>query len=539
MYKYKLPNEQVNTTDYETQSNSLVIIGANGSGKSKLGAWMEQQDMETIHRVGAQRSLNFGEYIQLKSYEQAEKLLLYGSTDANNGKGQRWNWGRTTTTLLNDYEDILSIFIAKNNNQNDLFVKKCKERDIDGQAYPKVPKTVTDVFKTIWDEVFPQREISFDDSKVIAIINKTLEDGTTQKIQYQGSEMSDGERVALYLIAQCLCISEKKTIIIDEPEIHLHRSIMNKLWTAIENERQDCLFIYITHDTQFAANHRQAKKIWVKSFDGVRWDLEEIKESILPEQLLLDIMGNRKHVLFVEGTADSYDTKLYSEIYKDYYVVPCGSCSTVISQTKAMKSNPQLHDLQCYGIIDRDYRSDYEIIAYKDDNIFTLEVAEVENLFLVEELLKVVNNIMAFLDETRIDKVKKYIIEERYANEIIRQTCEAVVAELKYKFTTINISKNNETDAKQTLNEGYTSISYDSIKAEVETKFDDALANKDYKKILSVFNCKSLSTSSGRFFELENKSYSDFVIRQLHCDRASEIIDAIIPYLPIEIPIHI
>ena len=60
-------------------------------------------------------------------------------------------------------------------------------------------------------------------------------------------------------------LNKDKTIIIDEPEIHLHRSIMNRLWTAIENERDDCLFIYITHDTQFAASHSQAKKIWIKN----------------------------------------------------------------------------------------------------------------------------------------------------------------------------------------------------------------------------------------------------------------------------------
>ena len=34
--------------------NSVVIIGANGSGKSKLGAWIEKQDRVTVHRIGAQ-----------------------------------------------------------------------------------------------------------------------------------------------------------------------------------------------------------------------------------------------------------------------------------------------------------------------------------------------------------------------------------------------------------------------------------------------------------------------------------------------------
>ena len=177
-----------------------------------------------------------------------------------------------------------------------------------------------------------------------------------------------------------------KVLIVDEPELHLHRSIMNRLWCELEKKRSDCLFIYITHDTNFAALHSQAKKIWVKEYDGCKWTLEEINSSELPEQLMLDIMGNRKKVIFVEGTDESYDTKLYSEIYKSYYVIPCGGCSNVIARTKAMRDTPQLHDIECFGIIDRDYRGEAEINAYREHHIYTLKVAEVENLFLVEEL---------------------------------------------------------------------------------------------------------------------------------------------------------
>ena len=72
-FSYKLPTEKRKIT---TENNSLIIICANGSGKSKLGAWLERQDLENIHRVGAQRSLNFKEFIDLKSYEQAKNLLL-------------------------------------------------------------------------------------------------------------------------------------------------------------------------------------------------------------------------------------------------------------------------------------------------------------------------------------------------------------------------------------------------------------------------------------------------------------------------------
>lgn len=288
---------------------------------------------------------------------------------------------------------------------------------------------------------------------------------------------------------------------------------MNRLWTAIENEREDCLFIYITHDTQFAASHTQAKKIWLKNYDGTNWQWEEIQNSILPEQMLLDILGNRKDVLFVEGTIDSYDTKLYSEIFKKYYVVACGGCSTVIAWTKAMNKTAQLHDLKCYGIIDRDYRSDYEIEAYRADGIYTLKVAEVENLFLVPEVLQIVNGILGYQDESKVEAVKKYVIDERFRNEINRQVCESVVAELKYRLSIANISKKNEEEAK------FTSIGISG----------------EYKEILKFFNKKSLASSIGHFFGMDNKGYCEFVIRQLKTNRGNEIMDAIALYLPEEI----
>jgi len=537
-FEYKLPNKS-NSDESETcrtQNNSLIIIGANGSGKSQLGVWIEKKGMNNTHRVGAQRSLNFGEYIQLKSQEQAENLLQYGTDKKSGNHDNRWGWNgeeyNYSTGLLNDYEYALSALIAKKNNQQDIFIKECKEKESQKQQHNNVPETVIDKLKQIWQNVFPQRNIDFMDSKVTATLKKSDDDTI---VSYKGNEMSDGERVGLYLIAQCLCIPDNKTIIIDEPEIHLHRSIMNRLWTEIENERKDCFFIYITHDTQFAVNHKFADKIWVKSFNGIHWDWEKIEESTLPEQLLLDIMGNRKKVLFVEGTADSYDTKLYSEIYKDYYVVPCGGCSSVIAQTKAMKNTPQLHDLECFGIIDRDYRSDHEINTLKINNIYTLNVAEVENLFLVEELLEIVNTIFAKPDKNSIEEVKKHVIEDKFLNEINRQILESTVSELKYQLSIVDIPKDDENFAKQKLINLQKDVDFDKIKAEQEKKFNDVLGSKDYKQVLSVFNLKGLAKSIGRYFEYQNKEYCNFVIRLLQGEKAKDVINAITPYLPKEI----
>ena len=80
-FTYYLPDENGQKVECGTDFNSLIIIGANGSGKSKLGAWIEQQNMEKVHRIGAQRNLNFQENLPLKSYSQAEDLVFYGSND--------------------------------------------------------------------------------------------------------------------------------------------------------------------------------------------------------------------------------------------------------------------------------------------------------------------------------------------------------------------------------------------------------------------------------------------------------------------------
>ena len=69
MFEYKVPKKEDGGFDLKsTESNSMIIIGANGSGKSRLGAWMEQQDLDKIHRIGGQRKLNFHDEIPLKRF---------------------------------------------------------------------------------------------------------------------------------------------------------------------------------------------------------------------------------------------------------------------------------------------------------------------------------------------------------------------------------------------------------------------------------------------------------------------------------------
>lgn len=104
----------------------VVIIGANGSGKSRLGFWIEQNHPtpEKVHRISAQRALDFPEYIKLKSHEQAENEFLVGTADRltfgrrlETKKSARWQLGNrpplSVTPMLNDYEKVLAVLFAK------------------------------------------------------------------------------------------------------------------------------------------------------------------------------------------------------------------------------------------------------------------------------------------------------------------------------------------------------------------------------------------------------------------------------------------
>lgn len=326
-----------------------------------------------------------------------------------------------------------------------------------------------------------------------------------------------------------------KTLIIDEPEIHLHRSIMNRLWTTLEQFRPDCLFIYITHDTDFAAAHGMADKIWIKEFDGQHWKLEKLGSTELPEDLLLDVLGSRKNILFVEGEKNSYDTQLYTELYPDYYVIPCGSCTQVIARTKVFRTNAALHHCQVYGLIDRDFRSEYEIAAYRSDNIYTLDVAEVENLFLVEELIRWFAGHMGQDPDSVFANIKNYVANERFARQIPGQICQSVVAQIKYKLNSAEISKKSETEAKASLDAALAAIDYDAIKTSEQARFDAAQSGS-YADIIKVFNEKNISKSIGRFFGLSNDAYCSTIVSLIKGTKKAEIIAAIAPYLPPDVP---
>lgn len=295
-----------------SSTQSYVLVGANGSGKSHLGAWIEQHN-DNVLRISAQRALSIPDTINIINEDAAWRKIFYGNPTETN-KGYKWQWGKYTSTLINDYESVLSSVFSKESNDLRCFKDLCDQGN-----KPDGYETIVEKIKKIWTEVLPQREL---------IIEKFEAKAKYKEELYKAGSMSDGERVCLYLISQCLITPENHIIVIDEPEIHLHTSIMKKLWDEIERYCPDKTFVYITHDLNFATSRKTATKIWVQSYDGHdNWKISQIEDNDdIPEALFLEVLGTRSPVLFVEGGKTSYDLPLYKEVFDNYLVIPCDNC---------------------------------------------------------------------------------------------------------------------------------------------------------------------------------------------------------------------
>ena len=110
-----------------------------------------------------------------------------------------------------------------------------------------------------------------------------------------------------------------------------------------------------------------------------------------------------------------------------------------------------------------------------------MSVAEVENLFIVEELLNVVNQLQGFTDNSRVDKAKKYIIEERYKPEIEKQVRAATISEIKYQLSIIDVSGSDDVTVQSRLDAFFENFNYFEAKKPFESLFTTAYNNSDYR----------------------------------------------------------
>ncbi len=508
-------------------SGHIVIIGANGSGKTRLGIWIEQhhQNKYPVHRISAQKALTIPEVAQLKNLEQAEKDLIFGRSDQYASVSSKVSnrWGNNPATfLLNDYEKLLSLLFAKSTERD----RKHTEQTRQSENYVPVPDAPIDTIAKVWGDIMPQREIKFLDGKIL--VKKTDDP------EYHGKEMSDGERVALYLIGQCLCAPDNSIIIIDEPEIHLHKSLVDKLWNKVEELSRSKKIIYITHDLNFASSRTDSIKIWIKSFSGdYSWTWSEVPVAdSLPESMIIEVLGSRKKIMFCEVEAGSIDATIYQIVYPQYHVIPRGGCDKVIESTKALRNNDRLHHLDAVGIIDSDYRAAEEIEALANHGIQTISVAEIENIFCVEGVVRIVADHLGLNPDDSVRKIYQFV-SAALTNELELQISSMAERRIQHLLGAFSKSSNELSGLVNGLNATLGRIDVDRIYAECKSEFDLAISSNRLDELLRVYNRKSLPARISSQLGLVSGEYNKLLVRLLKSPKKQDLVLALQHYLPI------
>ena len=208
-----------------------------------------------------------------------------------------------------------------------------------------------------------------------------------QSVPYSVAELSDGERNALLIAADVLTADPGTLLLLDEPERHLHRSIISPLLTALFIERADCIFVISTHEVMLPIDNPSSQTLLVRgcTYNGTSvagWDASLTEAyATVDEELQKDILGARRRVLFVEGTASSLDKRLYSILFPSVSVIPKQDCRNVEHAVRSIRNSENLHWVKAYGIIDRDARPDDEIAELQTEGIYSLDFYSVKSIY--------------------------------------------------------------------------------------------------------------------------------------------------------------
>ncbi len=542
------PSKSDDTLCEVTSAGPIVVVGANGSGKSQLGWWIEKQEGANVHRVSAQKSLTFPEEVPTSSLEKAWKNLTYGMTHPNieylrvQGKlSGRWG-NRPVTHLLNDIEPLMVLLHTEEYEK--LLEKKLTGRGPNSQEDTKpqadgdpsashldepepgvsdmktrdTEETKLDIITSIWAELFPHHKLVVG----AGTLKTTPLDPAGEP--YNAADMSDGERVAFYLIGECLCAPSKATVVIDEPEMHLHKSLVSRLWDLIEEECNDCLFVYLTHDIDFAASRKAATYVCLWDFDGADWDWFPVPEvKGIPEPILLSILGSRKPILFVEGDQGSLDKQVYELTYPEWFVVPLGPCARVVETVHAFHNSDlaHLHRLKVRGIVDKDYRSPQQAEDLRSQGVLVLGVANIENILLAEEVLKEAANPLRIENCDELIKTAKQRVIDEYKQRRDKLDLDAVAQKAAHHLLH-HLPKCGDISTLDTAYKKHV-LEFDAKEeySEAQKSSDKLLSEGDYAGILASFRAKDLPGKVSGLFGMKQKDYMDYVIRIAKADKGT------------------
>jgi ABC-type cobalamin/Fe3+-siderophores transport system ATPase subunit len=379
---FQLNIPQANRPDLQLTidvGQTIFVLGSNGTGKSTLMQRLRNAD-RNARWISAHRQ-NWFDSDAINLSPQSKRDVESNIRNYDNGIEARWR-----DSYSNHRPNIAIYELVEAENIGARAIATAARADNTALVKELVEKDAPiEVINELLKGSNLPIELSLDESQQVMA-------SKSGSAPYSIAHLSDGERNALLIAANVLTAKAGTLILLDEPERHLHRSIISPLLTQLFRKRMDCAFIVSTHDIVLPLDNPSARTLLLRACtyaDGAvaGWDTDLISsDSDIGDALKADILGARKKILFVEGTRQSLDQPLYSLVFPEVSVIGKSGCRQVEQMVRAIREAENLHWLRVYGIVDSDGRPPDEIGELKARGIYAVPAYSVEALYYHREI---------------------------------------------------------------------------------------------------------------------------------------------------------
>ncbi|TQK07274.1 AAA family ATPase [Herbaspirillum sp. SJZ107] len=384
MFNLSFTTSQGYTQLILSPGNILFVVGANGTGKSSLMNHFYRQNVYNAKQISAHRQTWFMSGApMLSAYDKKNIESSMQNQDAN-----------TQTRWMDHYPSqrasitIYDLIDAENSRARKITDAFENNRFEEAQRLSLFDAPLKAINELLAQANIPIKIFIREADQMMA----TKSGGA----EYSIAELSDGERNALLIAANVLTVKPGTLILIDEPERHLHRSIISPLLTQLFAKRTDCAFVVSTHDVMLPIDNPASQAVLVRgcTYSGAlvtSWDADVVDANeTIDETLKQDILGSRRKIIFVEGSEISLDKPLYSLIFPFVSILPKSSCHEVERAVVGIRDVQTLHWVSAWGIVDNDRRSEEEIRELQSRGVYALPVFSVESIFYHPHLQRLV-----------------------------------------------------------------------------------------------------------------------------------------------------
>ena len=356
----------------------LFVLGANGSGKSSLMHHLASGGGQT-YWAAAHRPL----WIESPAPEQTPDQYAQASKEQTSWMTREQS--RWLPFRHSQFEPVKTILTALRT------VQRLRDREI-VETWKNYGVAKADEVRTRDNDPLDTISSLFKlaNLPITLSLDKTSEKfiATREGKEYPINQLSDGERSAFVLFASILTQSSGTLFLIDEPERHLHRSIVCPVLEAMFNYRSDCRFVVATHEVSLPLEFPESKVLILRgcNFNGstaTSWEADLTDSTFdLSQELKVDVWGSRRAIVFVEGdgpTSSSLDIKLYRLLFPEATIRPKGQWQAVVQSVEHLAASSEYTWVTAQGLVDGDQRSQPGVASRSD--VHALEARAVESLY--------------------------------------------------------------------------------------------------------------------------------------------------------------